>query len=162
METLSMDYQRERPELEVSDLTALVIRALVQLAARDISDISAISDITQETHSLHFETSKVTDAAVKIAQDNELDIDPDYITSRRVGRILGKMRLRKEREAGKGTRKWALSLRDLHRWTLSYAIPIPGDDAHKLPEPLLHNVTTVTNVTNVTSPKADPLLEGVL
>jgi hypothetical protein len=162
MESLSMDYQRERPELEVSDLTALVIRALVQLATRDISDISAISDITQETHFLHFETSKVTDAAVKIAQDDELDIDPDYITARRVGRILGKMRLKKEREAGKGTRKWALSLRDLRRWALSCAILIPGDDANKLPEPLLHNVTTVTNVTNVTSPKADPLLEGVL
>jgi hypothetical protein len=173
MESLSMDYQKERPDFEVSDLTVLVIRALIQLAVRDISDISAVSDVNRESLSLHFETSMVTDTAVKIAQNEELDIDPESITSRRVGRVLGKMRLKKEREAGKGTRRWALTLKDLRRWALSYAIPMSDDDVNIATIPIQLNVTDGLNVANVTPlqtalpfppvpVEVDPLLDGVI
>jgi len=169
MDALSVSYQDERPDLELSDLTALVIRALCDCAhdqidpGCDISDIKDISDIIKEIpdNKWCFLTSTLTDRAVKIVKEQELDVDTEYITSRRLGRILGKMRLQKEREAGTGRRQWRITWKDLERWTSTYAISLP--EAMNLADfgfgvtnttntnpPLLYNVTNVRNVTNVT------------
>ena len=72
----------------------------------DVSDVSDISDINIETYSFTLSTSEITDIMVKLAKKEELDIDPDDITSRRVGRILGMMRFINNRESGQGTRQW--------------------------------------------------------
>lgn len=100
-----------------------------------------------------FLTSAITDRAVEIAKDLELDIDTDYVTSRRIGRTLGKMRLQKEREGGTGKRMWRVTWNDLERWTVTHAIPLA--EAMKLEDFGVTNINTrlpfnVTNVTNVT------------
>ena len=55
------------------------------------------------------------------------DGDPDRITDRRVGRILGRMRLEKvPRPGGKGSRRWRVTLGDLQRWTAAYGLILPA------------------------------------
>ncbi|MGH7965778.1 MAG: hypothetical protein ACRERD_28840, partial [Candidatus Binatia bacterium] len=120
MEKLSNMYQKERPELESSDLTALVIRALCQCA---ISAVSAVSAIEKETplKAWTFTTKDVTDAAKAVATESELDIDPERVTGRRVGRTLGRMRLKKEpRPGGRGSHLWQVTVGDLRRWATLY------------------------------------------
>jgi len=55
------------------------------------------------------------------------DGDLNRITNRRVGRILGRMRLEKvPRPGGKGSRRWRVRLGDLQRWTAAYGLILPA------------------------------------
>lgn len=163
LEQLSVDYQQERPNLELSDYTALTIRALCRLIANkisapfDISDIHDVSDIKRKmgTGEFIFLTKDITNLAHKVINDNELDLDTEKVTSRRIGHVLGKMRLAKEREPGTGARGWKVTLDDLERWTTAYGMSL----FQELGIPDL-NVTDVIGVTNVTEDEA--ILAGVL
>ena len=56
-----------------------------------------------------------------------LDGDPNSITHRHIGRVLGRMRLAKApRPGGQGSRRWKVTLRDLERWTMAYGLPLPA------------------------------------
>ncbi|MCK4316518.1 MAG: hypothetical protein KAX24_12180, partial [Anaerolineae bacterium] len=58
------------------------------------------------------------------------DGDPGRITDRRVGRVLGRMRLQKApRPGGKGSRRWRVTLGDLQRWTAAYGLILPAPPA---------------------------------
>jgi hypothetical protein len=57
-----------------------------------------------------------------MVKDEDLDIDPEFITSRRVGRTLAKMRFRKMREGGTGTRCWFVSADEINHLKFSYGI----------------------------------------
>lgn len=129
MAKLSVAYQTERPNLTVGDLTALVIQSLTACVE------SALATNPSE-RSFTFPTKVLTEAAIKLVEDGELDFDVEKISSRRIGRVLGKMRFKNDR-TGK-SRQWAVSLTDLMRWCNSYGIPVPD------------NVTNAINVTNVT------------
>lgn len=145
MEGLSVDYQRERIDLEPSDLTGLVIRALARLILGDVRDVKDVCDVPKVTL---LETSRITEAVRKVAEDLESDIDPDFINSRRVGRVLGKMRFKKgDKNTAKG---WQISTSDLKRWAASYGVTLPGDVSSEETDTLPVNVTNVTNVINVT------------
>ena len=168
MDKLSVSYQTERPDLEISDLTALLIRTLCKLAhdkidpALDVSDVNDISDINIESKDWCFLTSSITTNAVQIVEDAELDINTDHVTSRRIGRALGKMRLQRDRQKGTGRRMWHVSWDELRQWTTTYAISIaeatslrdfgfnPKNDVT-----LSCNVTNVSNVTNVKTDNDD-------
>lgn len=124
MDTLSLSYQKERTEMESSDLTALTIRALCDCAIRAVSAMSAIHMETPREWS--FAVKELVAAAKTIAVEAELDLDPEKVTGRRVGRVLGKMRLTQEpRSGGRGSRLWRVTVNDLKRWTEVYAIPFP-------------------------------------
>jgi len=120
METLSIRYQCERSDLETDDLTALVIHALCGCA------INAISAINTETPS-HFVFTVQDILLFAQAVAKMKDGDPDHITHRRVGRVLGRMRLpRAPRSGGRGSRCWRVTLGDLARWTAAYGISFPA------------------------------------
>ena len=123
MEALSVAYQRERSGLETDDLTTLVIHAMCCCA---VSAIRAVSANSGETPSeFVFTTAQITAFVQTITQRNEGD--PNYVTSRRIGRVLGQMRLEKApRPGGKGSRRWRVTLGDLARWTAAYGLPLPG------------------------------------
>ena len=54
------------------------------------------------------------------------DVDISRITNRRVGRVLGRLRLRQApRPGGRGSRRWAVTLGDLAWWGLAYGLPMP-------------------------------------
>ena len=150
MEQLSMDYQAERPNLEVSDLTALVIQALGKVLGDNLhkqgfEEVEKGSDVYRQK--VHILTSSITDAAQALIEEQELDFNADYVTSRRIGRALGKMRLSKQREAGTGKSGWLVSLSDLDRWCTSY-----GLDLGELTDftTLSANFTNFTDFTNFT------------
>lgn len=123
MEALSVQYQEERLDLESGDLTTLVIRTLCYCA---ISAINAISAISEETPSdLVLTTAQVMLVARAVAKRDDGDLE--RITNRRIGRVLGRMRLEKvPRPGGKGSRRWRVTLGDLERWTAAYGLTLPA------------------------------------
>lgn len=163
MEQLSFDYQHERPNLELTDLTGLTIRALGRAIAAqipkncDVSDIRDISDMKRVIGKGEFVflSGDITAFVQRLINETEMDIDPDKVTSRRIGRALGKMRFEAAREPGTGKRGWRVTLDELARWLTSYGITL--HDVLGIEPP---NVTNVTHDTDVT-PK-DDLLEGMI
>jgi len=136
LEEMSWRYQQEETgDLQSNDLTLLILQGLCKLAA-DKSDIKDMSDIPVTPWT--FSTAQISEAAQAIAENVEADIDKESITSRKVGRLLGKLRLHKTREAGKGTRQWQITLQELERWATVYGIHLPIE------------ITRPTNVTHVT------------
>jgi hypothetical protein len=137
LEEMSWRYQQdETGDLQSSDLTLLVLQGMCKLAAAK-SDIKDNSDVA--SFSWTFSTSQICETAQIIAEETEADVDKESITSRKVGRLLGKLRLRKTREAGKGTRQWQITLTELERWASVYGIHLPVELSQKT------NVTDVTN-----------------
>jgi hypothetical protein len=68
----------------------------------------------------------ITDIAKKLAEEEELGFEPEQITSRRIGRVFGRMRLREQPRSGSGgKRQWRLSKGELRRWLISYGISLP-------------------------------------
>jgi hypothetical protein len=118
-----VQYQRERLHLESGDLTALVVRTLCYCA---IDAINAISANSRETPSdFVITTEQVVLIATAIAERDDGDLS--RITNRRVGRILGRIRLEKvPRPGGRGSRRWRVTLGDLQRWTAAYGLILPA------------------------------------
>ncbi len=132
MEELAWKYHRdEKPDLETGDLTTLVIRALCKCVEGGVSGVK--KEIPKEWI---FNTSDIIAMTKQSAEEMGADIDPECITSRRVGRKMGEMRF--ERVKGtKGVRQWRITLNELERWTASYGI--------SLPDSLSINATNATN-----------------
>jgi len=135
---LSVKYQTERPDLTVGDLTSLVIRALGVC-------VGSVLVANPSERVFTFPTNLVAGTAQKLVEDEELDFDADRVTSRRVGRALGKMRLKNNR-TGK-SRQWTISLADLVRWLGAYGIPLPNDIANVVNAP--NDVNDVNDVSDV-------------
>lgn len=152
MEKLSRDYQTERQDMESGDLTVLVIRALCRRAGCDVSDLNDVSDVNTEGGRWNMQTSQITESAKRIAEEQELDIDIESITSRRIGRAMGKMRFKQKREAGKGTKGWTVTAEELQGWVVSQGLFVTKQSNQ--PDPSHTNVTNVTKVTNVTGKDA--------
>jgi hypothetical protein len=146
MEKLSVGYQDERGDMESGDMTVLVIRALCRTVGCDISDMRDVSDIKGGGKPWTLKTSQITETAKEIAEELELDVKLEDITSRRIGRVLGKMRFKKARESGKGTRLWQVSAEELQGWVCSQGLIVTKSD-----DTSSSNVTNVTNVTDVTA-----------
>ena len=123
MEELSRKYQEERSEFEVSDFTSLVINALFECAVRAISAISANNN---QNTTLEFHTANVTNDAIALAIRDDWDIDKEFITPRKTGRVLSQLRFEKApRPGGKGSRRWKAGVSELERLSRSYNIPLP-------------------------------------
>jgi hypothetical protein len=145
LEEMSWRYQQEEStDQQSGDLVLLVIQGLSKLAA-DKSDIIDDRDIPK---TWTFTTTQISETTRMLAEQTEADIDTEKITSRTVGRLLGKLRLHKAREAGKGTRMWQVTTADLKRWSAVYSIPLLSDLTQE------NNVTHVTN--DRTSQHAEP------
>lgn len=167
MMALSVAYQRERQNVEGDDLTSLVIRALGMIVGKlvrdgcTVSTVSTISTIRKETRFIP--TVLVTGAAHSLIGAYEIDINPDMVTRRRIGKVLTKMRFIRHRVAGGGNRGWMISLDDVIRWAESYGLnpsAITGLDSPII----LTNGTNGSNGTNGTegSDSKKEIFEGIL
>jgi len=137
IEDLSWYYQQEESaEQQSGDLTLLVLQGLFRLVDAK-SGMSDVSDISRATWT--FATAQISESAQMVAERLEADIDGDSISSKKVGRLLGKLRLRRSREGGKGTRQWQITLEELQRWSAVYGIRLPEQVARHI------EVTDVTN-----------------
>ncbi|HEX9105984.1 MAG TPA: hypothetical protein VF832_02120, partial [Longimicrobiales bacterium] len=135
MEALSRAYQAERTDLETSDLMALVIEALSQCGGGAVKAIRAVSAINGEgvtgkdgatggaaEGSFVVTTKEVQQAIADAAGEEELE-DAERLSARKVGRMLGRMRLRQEpRPGGKGGRRWRVGYHELARWRAAYGL----------------------------------------
>jgi len=124
LDALSVAYQSERIELEYGDLTALVIRALCRYAEDHVDAVSTKADAV----SFPVGTSDLTAQVKEFIEADELDIDQDAVSARRVGRVLAKMRLKSDGNRLKPDRTakkkgWSVTLGDVRRWSAAYAVP---------------------------------------
>jgi hypothetical protein len=121
MRALSMGYQSERCEFESSDLTRLVIRAVVALA--DFPATSATSAASATNSGTPLATSEIANKAKQLAAEEELGINQETLTNDRVGRVLGRQRLEKaDRVEGKKGRQWMIHVAEVARWKVVYSL----------------------------------------
>ena len=119
-----MKYQAEANALQHADFTALIIQALFR---RTVSTIRTNTTVTYEK-SIKVPTRKIADAAAYICEMGDSDIDPDRITSRRVGKAMRGLRLRKAPREERGeARAWLVSPDDLREMSVTYSIPLPEE-----------------------------------
>ena len=133
MMNLSVAYQKERPNVEAGDLTAVVISALGIILGKMTKDDSSISPVKSVSSVNNMKdaskkpyfipTSMITSGVQVLIEHNEIDINVEHVTTRRVGRVLTKMRLPNTRLPGSnGKRGWLISFNDLDRWATGYGI----------------------------------------
>jgi hypothetical protein len=122
MDDLSVAYQKERSDLEGFDFTRLVLATLIECAIRAIKAISAVLNQRQ----FNTTVSDLTGIAKEVCQVQEMDIDPNYINNRTIGRILGRLRFKHTpRPGGKGSRQWLINLKELAYLATSYNVSVP-------------------------------------
>lgn len=122
MEQLAWNYnQEEQASLQSGDLNILTIRALIACA------ISANNAKSANNNEWFFPTSQVTDAVIEIIESEEIDINSNGITSKKVGKILSQLRLEPKRPSGEKPRGWVITRNELERLCRSYSIQYPED-----------------------------------
>lgn len=152
MEALSVDYQSERVDLEVSDYTALAIRAMIEYAVANVANETNVANHIETPKAYEFTTSALAEIAHQIASDSDGDLDPEKVTSQRLGHVLRKMRLTKPpRPSGQRLRIWRITHGDLLKWATAYGIVTP----HELMEEnsiKIDRYSTHPNVGNIGDP----------
>jgi hypothetical protein len=118
-EALSHAYQHERHDFESSDLQVLVFKALRYYATSKEGGLEWICT-----------TADIKAEVVTIAEKERNGLNPEALSTDRVGRVLGHMRFRKKaRPRGKGTRQWIIPLVDLQGWAKACGISF-ADNYH--------------------------------
>lgn len=105
-------YQQERLDLEQTDLNRLIIRAIGDYVERYPDRLS-----------WSFKTQEVVDNIHRLVDDEELEMDKDYVNPRVVGHRLKKMRL--EADSSLRPRGWKISRAGLLTLLNSYRVAIP-------------------------------------
>ena len=126
MESLSWQYQEERPQMETDDFTTLALRALLQLCANCARCARCASHLAyaDKAHWL-FTARELVDLVYELAAE-EMMLTLDKQTTVKIGMTLRKMRLKKPpRSGGKGSRHWLVTLAELKRWAVAYGLPLP-------------------------------------
>jgi hypothetical protein len=169
MEALSQAYQKERLDLEGADLIPLVIQALCEYGidssasmspATPINSINPVDPIkigSPDDADIRFLTADITTMVKALANTQENGPDPETISTKRVGRVFGKMRLKEvPRPSGKAqsggakpsrARIWQATKGILRQWLVSYHMEIPEEYAvQPVPSPPLNGVNGANGV----------------
>lgn len=112
MEQLSIDYQTDRTEFEMSDSTRFAIEALWNLL------------MTEGKQTMDVETSRVTDEINRLALNADLStlLEP-FTNAKKTGRQLGRLRFKKA-SAGKTKRRWRISRKEVETSAGTYGITL--------------------------------------
>ena len=124
IERLSVRYQQERQDLESTDVTPLVIRAICRCLdpSCDVLTFCDVLAFSSDTQKQFLKTSQISQAVREIAEEQEDGIDTDHLSDKRIGWILKKLRMDKAREAGTGKRGWHISKSEMQRWINSFGL----------------------------------------
>ena len=141
IDDLAVAYQSERQEMESTDMTALVVKAVCKclVPTCDVLTFCDVCDVFSGTTKVFLKTSEITETAQEIAEEQELGIAEDFINARRIGWILKKLRLNSGRESGTGKKGWNVSPLEMQRFILAFGLDTPGKTSQ--------NVTSSQNVT---------------
>jgi Domain of unknown function (DUF3854) len=127
---VSMGYQGEREETESTNLTPLVLHALLQLL-NEQGDVLSFGDVSTDNTPFFLHTKNITEASKQIAEEEDSGIDLDHITSRRIGWILKRLRLRHKREAHTGRKGWVVSKLELQKYFIAFNLTLPEKTSPK-------------------------------
>jgi hypothetical protein len=117
-------YQVEANTLQYADFTALIIQSLFR---HTVSTVRTKTTVRYDKW-IKVPTGKIADAAAYLCQMGDSDIDPDRISSRRVGKAMRGLRLRKAPRLERGeARAWLVSPDDLREMSITYSIPLPDE-----------------------------------
>ncbi|CCF85053.1 hypothetical protein [Nitrolancea hollandica] len=141
-------YQSEKADFEYPDATRLAVIAIAELTdVRTLSDVSDVSTQTPEWRNtnVRFTASSVAARINALAEDEGLvDDDETFTNSRKVGRILDRLRISKQRDPGKKrTRERTISRGDALKLLRAYA---PSDVSEPSDTPLHKTSETSENV----------------
>ena len=115
MEPLSVAYQEERTDFEVSDPTGFLVLALWDLLERGGQKVQEL------------ETSAITGTVNNLARDASLTSpDESFTNPKRVGKLLSRLRFTKA-TSGKSRRRWRITREDVEAVARSYAITLPEE-----------------------------------
>lgn len=117
MNKLSLDYQQQRNAVEIEDLNSLIIRAICKILKCEVVRLGEACEVSKGIEFMR--TVDIELQAQLIADEMELDIDPNEIESRRIGRKLSQQRFEKHREGGTGKYGWKINLKGLYEWALA-------------------------------------------
>ncbi len=92
---------------------------------KGIKAIKDVKGVNNEAYSLTLFTAAIAEILMKLAEEEELDIDVDAITSRHVGHFLGKMRFINDRTSGHHIRQGKVRISDLAKRARFYGLEIP-------------------------------------
>ena len=119
---VSLGYQGERQDMESTDLTRLVILAL-EICLRDAEcEVLRFCEVSPEGGSCFLKTQDITEAVKELVERDEIGIDLDKVSSRRIGWILKRLRLRKHREPGTGKYGWLLRRPELEKYFNAFGL----------------------------------------
>jgi hypothetical protein len=142
MHALSLAYQKERHDLEGTDLTPLVIEALCDFGinptpTNPANPTNPINIGSLDDAEIQFSTADITALVKTLAQNKEAGAEADKITTHRVGRVFRGIRLEEvQRPSGKqqpGTpkpsraRQWKTTKGNLRACLVSYHMDIPEE-----------------------------------
>ena len=126
MESLSVSYQSERRELEKGDMTSLVLQAIADCIAPCSGGEIDVQQIKSAGRVHRLRTKEITDSAKRLVEVEELDFDVEQLTTRSVGRILGKLRFRTAKVgAHSKNRGWDITTDELERLLRSFSVINP-------------------------------------
>jgi hypothetical protein len=129
LEQLALAYQSERPDLEAEDLSTLVVKALLVLYTQAARRALTLSPGPLESfHVRMAELIPVVEALADMA-----DMPRGRLTAHRLGFILNKLRVSRDRLDGKYARQWLVRRDDLKRWTVSYGLRVEGTEGDHEP-----------------------------
>lgn len=130
MNELSVSYQEEKRELETTDLSALAIMAMLELAEEgglscddsDNSDNSVNKRVTGDYLSLSFTVRELGKVITRLAKEMDRHSGEEpFATPQRIGHTLSRLRLAKGRVSG-GGRERSIMMYELRRLAVSYGI----------------------------------------
>jgi hypothetical protein len=125
IEKLAVSYQNERPDFEASDMTSLVIRALMQCVVAKVTEVTNVANAKMPSE-WHFTNAELTEICKRLAEETDGEINSEHITSQRIGHVLQKMRLTKPpRPRGQKSRIWSIKRDELIKSADSYGILVP-------------------------------------
>lgn len=151
---LSVHYQSERQKVSTDDVVVLVIRALCICLDCDVVTLCDLCDVSVDSTSdakTQILTADIADAARKLIESEELDIDAEKLNSRRIGALMRKLRFEHKDQAGTHKKGWLVGKRELANMVLSYGLV--NRDPPRANDTQDRNVTNVTDGHNVTQSK---------
>lgn len=134
LEEVSVSYQTERPQLETSDITGLVLRALETCVQEKLGMLAASASPNTV---VSLTTQEIREAFDTIAEEEEIDtgwMGEAARRSQRIGHILNRLRLHKPpRGRGKGSRQWQITTGEMRGHMAAYGVPMsPMLDAQNI------------------------------
>ena len=113
MNGLSVEYQRERADLEANDPTRVLILALHEMVA------------AAGTESLTFAPGHLADHMQRVALSEDLvELGQTFMSPPAAGKLLSSLRFQKAQRTSR-KKRWTAKMSDLHRLAESYGVDLP-------------------------------------